>query len=115
MEKVHLAGLKNLEHDRLHCAIVSNTDLVLVRSPDSDEVFVLYGRCQHRGALMSDGHVNGVHLSCCLHGSTYDFRTGKNIHYPGADLQKFELSDLTTWKESMARASGVAFGGVGER
>lgn len=41
MKKVHLAKLKNLEPDSLHYAIVSTTDLVLVRSPDSDGVFVL--------------------------------------------------------------------------
>ena len=38
---------------------------------------------------MSDGRVSGELISCCLHGSTYDYRTGKNIHYPGADLKKF--------------------------
>ena len=41
MKKVHLAKLKNLEPDSLHYAIVSTTDLVLVCSPDSDEIFVL--------------------------------------------------------------------------
>ena len=90
MKKMHLAELNKLEPETPQYAIVSNTDLVLVRAPDSDEVSVLYGRCQHRGALMSDGRVRGVHLSCCLHGSTYDYRTGKNIHYPGADLKKFK-------------------------
>ena len=30
-------------------------------------------------------------------------------------LQHFEHADLTTWKERMARLSGVAYGGVGER
>lgn len=41
MKKVHLAELKNLEPDSLHYATVSYTDLGAVRSPDSDEVFVL--------------------------------------------------------------------------
>jgi glutamate synthase domain-containing protein 2 len=89
MKKLNLAELKSLDHGTPNYALASNTDLVLIRSKESDEVFVLYGRCQHRGALMSDGRVSGELLSCCLHGSTYNYHTGKNIHYPGADLKKF--------------------------
>ncbi len=111
MRKLNLAELKSLEPGSPHYAIVSNTDLVLIRSKESDEVFVLYGRCQHRGALMSDGRVSGGNLSCCLHGSTYNYRTGKNIHYPGADLKKFsswveqgnvwvDEEEIETWEQN---------------
>ncbi len=41
-------------------ALVSNTDLVLIRH--GDEVSVLYGRCLHRGALLADGSVVGDNL-----------------------------------------------------
>ena len=44
MRKVVIAELKNLEPGNPDYAIVSTTDLVLIRSGDSDEVFVLYGR-----------------------------------------------------------------------
>lgn len=71
-------------------ARVSNVDLVVIRWPDTDEVSVLYGRCRHRGALMSDGSAGDGRLTCRLHGSTYRYRTGRNIHYPGADLKRFE-------------------------
>lgn len=102
MKRLSLAELKNLEPGSPQYAIVSNTDLVLIRSRDTDEVSVLYGRCQHRGALMSDGRVSGEHLSCCLHGSTYVYRTGKNIHYPGADLKKFNswVEDGSVWVDA---------------
>lgn len=60
---------------------------------------------------MSDGHVKGELLICCLHGSTYNYRTGKNIHYPGADLKKFnswieqgsvwvDLDEIETWEQN---------------
>jgi methylamine---glutamate N-methyltransferase subunit C len=75
-------------------ARVANVDLVVIRWPDTEEVSVLYGRCQHRGALMADGTVGGEKLTCRLHGSTYQYRSGKNIHYPGADLHRF-----TAWIE----------------
>ena len=42
-------------------AIVENTDLVIVKF--DDKISVLYGRCLHRGALMSDGHVDGNRTS----------------------------------------------------
>jgi methylamine---glutamate N-methyltransferase subunit C len=77
--------------------VVANVDLVVVRWPVGEEVSVLYGRCRHRGALMGDGVVSGERLTCPLHGSTYRYRTGKNVHYPGADLQRF-----TAWVEDGA-------------
>ena len=90
MNKLKIAEYKDLAPESPHYALASKTDLVLIRSQDSNEIFVLYGRCQHRGALMSDGRISGDLLSCCLHGSTYNYRSGKNIHYPGADLKKFK-------------------------
>lgn len=36
--------------------------LVVIRFDDS--VSVLYGRCHHRGALLSDGYIAGPNLTC---------------------------------------------------
>ena len=36
-------------------ALVEGVDLVIVR--DGDDPSVLYGRCEHRGALMVDGSI----------------------------------------------------------
>jgi nitrite reductase/ring-hydroxylating ferredoxin subunit len=47
-------------------ALVADVDLVVVRYDES--VSVLYGRCAHRSALMSDGHVDGANLICGVHG-----------------------------------------------
>ena len=41
-------------------ALVADVDLVVVRY--DDDVSVFYGRCLHRGALLSDGHVDGQNL-----------------------------------------------------
>jgi len=111
MKKLNLAEVNSINPDIPYYAIASDTDLVLIRSSDTDEVFVLYGRCQHRGALMSDGRVSGELLSCCLHGSTYNYRSGKNIHYPGADLKTFhswvehgsvwvDAEEIETWEQN---------------
>lgn len=89
MSPIKIADWQDLTPGSPRHALVANVDLVVLRWPDEDQVSVLYGRCRHRGALMSDGGVSGAQLSCHLHGSTYRWTDGKNIHYPGADLKRF--------------------------
>jgi glutamate synthase domain-containing protein 2 len=57
-------------------------------------VSVLYGRCAHRGALMSDGHVDGDNLICGLHGWDFRFDTGISEYDNSESLPKF-----TAWVE----------------
>lgn len=99
MRKIKVAAWQELEPEVPSYALVANVDLVVIRWPDADEVSVLYGRCRHRGALMSDGAVNGERLTCRLHGSTYHYRDGKNVAYPGADLKRFKVwvEDGSVW------------------
>jgi len=54
-------------------ALVGTVDLVIMRT--GDEIAVLYGRCLHRGALMSDGHVTSQDLICGVHGWDYRITT----------------------------------------
>ena len=68
-------------------ALVADVDLVVVRY--DDEVSVLYGRCLHRGALMSDGTVVGENLICGVHNWDYRVDTGVSEYANGAVLRKF--------------------------
>jgi glutamate synthase domain-containing protein 2 len=68
-------------------ALVADVDLVVVRYDES--VSVLYGRCAHRGALMSDGHVNGQNLICGVHGWDYRLDTGVSEYKNSETLPKF--------------------------
>ena len=52
---IKVADLATLEEKKPAYALVKNTDLVLIKHEKG--VSVLYGRCLHRGALMSDGHI----------------------------------------------------------
>jgi len=90
MKKHKVAEWQALTPEQPSYALVANVDLVVIRWPDVENVSVLYGRCQHRGALMSDASLNGELLTCGLHGSTYRYHTGNNIYYPGADLKCFQ-------------------------
>ena len=69
MNKRVICEFDELEDRKPAHALVAGVDLVVTRF--DDRVSVLYGRCAHRGALMSDGHVDGDNLICGLHGWDY--------------------------------------------
>lgn len=56
MNKISVAKWADLKDRQPEYAIVGEVDLVVVRFDETVSVF--YGRCLHRGALMSDGHVD---------------------------------------------------------
>ena len=89
MKKVRIATLRDLDPGSPAHALVSGVDLVIVRWPDEEEVSVLYGRCLHRGALLSDGAIKGEDLICGLHGWDYRFRTGVSAYTNSEVLEKF--------------------------
>ena len=68
-------------------ALVDNVDLVIVRWDDNHSV--LYGRCLHRGALLSDGHISGANLICGLHGWDYVYMTGVSAYNNAERLYRF--------------------------
>ena len=69
-------------------ALVGEVDLVVVRF--DDELSVFYGRCLHRGALMSDGHVRGKDLICGVHDWDYRLDTGVSAYANDEKLPKFK-------------------------
>ena len=69
-------------------ALVGSVDLVVIRH--DDQVSVLYGRCLHRGALLSDGFVEGANLICGLHGWDYRVETGVSEYANDEVLERFE-------------------------
>ena len=87
MNKVAVARWDELEDRTPAYALVANVDLVVVRYDDA--VSVLYGRCLHRGALMSDGSVVGDNLICGLHGWDYRLDSGVSEYANSEVLHKF--------------------------
>lgn len=68
-------------------ALVAGVDLVVIRF--DDDVSVLYGRCLHRGALMSDGHIDGHNIICGVHGWDYRVDTGVSEYNNAEALKTF--------------------------
>jgi glutamate synthase domain-containing protein 2 len=89
-EQFKIASFSKLKDRQPFYAIAVNTDLVVIKYDES--VSVLYGRCLHRGALLSDGYVSGNNLVCGLHFWDYRLDTGVSEYNNSEVLEKF-----TSW------------------
>jgi glutamate synthase domain-containing protein 2 len=97
VNKISIYGWDELEDRQPAYALVADVDLVVVRYDDN--VSVLYGRCAHRGALMSDGHIDGDNLICGVHGWDYRVDTGVSEYNNSEILPKFNawVEDGQVW------------------
>ncbi len=84
---VVIAQISTLENKQPEHALVNGLDLVIVKF--DEDISVLYGRCLHRGALMSDGHVDGHNLICGVHGWDYRVDSGVSEYNNKEVLHKF--------------------------
>lgn len=89
-EPVSVADWTQLAEKEPGHALVENVDLVIVRY--GDEVSVLYGRCHHRGALLSDGFIQGHNLMCGVHFWDYRYDTGVSEYNNEEALHKFKAA-----------------------
>ena len=83
-----VATLSQLPDRNPQYALVGEVDLVVVRF--DEEISVFYGRCLHRGALMSDGFVRGKDLICGVHNWDYRLDTGVSAYNNEEVLPKFK-------------------------
>ncbi len=89
MKQEQIANLDDLEPLKPNRVTVGGVDLVVVRWEEGENVSVLYGRCLHRGALLSDGCIEGENLVCGLHGWDYRYRTGVSQYNNSERLERF--------------------------
>ena len=93
--KVKLMNIQDLEEKKPARALVANVDLVVIK--DQEAVHVLYGRCLHRGALLSDGCVKGGNIICGVHNWDFKYETGVSEYNNKEVLPKFK-----SWVENGA-------------
>jgi len=114
MKKISIATLADLSDRQPAHALVANVDLVIIRF--DDEISVLYGRCAHRGALMSDGHVSGDNLICGVHDWDYRLDTGISEYNNSEKLHKFnhwvkgkkvwvDADEIAAWEKKIRNPS----------
>ncbi len=93
LRKTEIALWDNLIEKKPAYALVANVDLVIIRY--GENISVLYGRCLHRGALLSDAKVSGNNLICGVH--HWDFRIDSGVSaYNNAEV----LKKFTAWIEA---------------
>ncbi len=97
MNKKKLLELSSVKDRTPVPAQINGLDLVVIKYDEN--VSVLYGRCLHRGALMSDGYVDGDNLMCGVHGWDYRYDTGVSEYNNKEVLHKFftEIEDGFIW------------------
>ncbi len=87
MDFTRVASLDTLKDRQPAYALVHNVDLVVVRHDENVSVF--YGRCLHRGALLSDGSADDRNLYCGVHGWDYRLDSGVSEYNNTEALPKF--------------------------
>ena len=95
MKEAKLCSFNELEEKTPTHQQVNGLDLVLIRY--GDEISVLYGRCLHRGALLSDGYIKGENLICGLHDWDYRYDTGVSEYNNSEVLHKFYAVIKDDW------------------
>jgi methylamine---glutamate N-methyltransferase subunit C len=90
MKKIQIAKWNDLEPLKPAYALVANVDLVIIRWKDEQQVSVLYGRCMHRGVLLSDGYIDGQNLICGVHHWDYCYKTGVSSYNPSERQHRFQ-------------------------
>ncbi len=98
---IPVIDFKSLENKKPAHALVNGLDLVVIKY--DTQVSVLYGRCLHRGALMSDGYIDGDNLICGVHGWDYRYDTGVSEYNNNEVLHKFstKIEDGKVWVDEV--------------
>lgn len=84
--------------------VIADTPVALLR--DGDHTFAIHDRCSHRGCSLSGlGEVDGAHIVCGCHGSTFDLRDGSIQRGPATAPQPaFEVRERDGMIELRRRA-----------
>ncbi len=107
IDPIKIAVFNQLEDRKPTYALVENTDLVVIRF--DEQVSVLYGRCLHRGALLSDGFVDKKdNLICGVHNWDYRIDSGVSEYNNEEVLHKFKTA-IDSGTVFVDKADVVAF------
>lgn len=101
---LRVAPLSEIPENVQYAIVAAGVDVVLIRR--GDDVSALSGRCAHRGALMSDGRVEGGLVVCGVHGWRYEIDSGVSPVNPAIALATFPawVSDGSVYVDESAIA-----------
>lgn len=79
---VKVARLDELHEDRGKLVVVDGEDVALFKR--NDAVYALHNVCSHQHfSKLHDGIIEGLRVTCPMHGWTYDMTTGKAVSGSG--------------------------------
>jgi nitrite reductase/ring-hydroxylating ferredoxin subunit len=86
---------------------VEEKEILLANS--DGKVYALCDRCSHMNAPLSMGTLNGMVVTCPMHGARFDVTTGKRVGEPTApDLSKLPEPIPESLQKMFARSAEIA-------
>lgn len=76
-----LGARRSVQHD--------GRNVALFHLPEG--IFALHDRCPHRGGLLSEGDLDGLHVHCPLHAWRFDLRTGACPELEGVCVPRYAV------------------------
>lgn len=86
---IFLHKFSSLQEKVMVHKLIQNLDLIIIKYNKNISVF--YGRCLHRGALLSDGSIQGNNIICGLHNWDYRYDSGVSEYNNNEKLYKFKV------------------------
>ena len=91
MRRIDLAAVEEVPPGTMKLVWVDGTDPVLVVNLDG-EILALQGICSHEYFELDKGFLSGGSLTCALHLSRFDLRTGEPLDPPAeAPLARYPV------------------------
>ncbi len=76
---VEIGKTSELEHGAMKEVLARGRETLLARVGDS--YYAANNRCPHMGGKLSQGELKGFVVTCPLHGSQFDLRTGQVVRW----------------------------------
>jgi nitrite reductase/ring-hydroxylating ferredoxin subunit len=99
------ADASQLADGRPTRVVVDETPVLLLR--EGERYFAIHDRCSHRGCSLSEGSVEGDHIVCPCHGSTFDRRDGSVQRGPATAPQPAFQVRVTDGRVELRRLKPV--------
>lgn len=88
MEYVRVATINDFTRKNTKSFSLLGKKVALIRRSDGTFLATEIG-CKHQGADLSSGKIEGVVVTCPLHGWRYDLESGKCLNHSSPDLRRY--------------------------
>ena len=86
---VEVAKVEEVPPGTGNCFTVSGVPIALFNVEGA--VYAIENSCQHKGASLGTGRLEGKVVTCRAHGWRYDVTTGSTMHVPGFGVASYPV------------------------